>query len=236
MSRSITSTIDHALLHPTLTDDEFRAGCELADQLGVASACVKPYHVAAAAQLLANSKVTVSTVIGFPHGGHVTAAKVLESEIACREGAVELDMVVNVGKVFSGDWSYVADDIRAVVDAGHAAGATVKVIFETGYYADDAPKIKLGEICTEVGADYVKTSTGFGFIKQADGGYVTTGATEHDVALMRKYAGANVGVKASGGVRTYADAVRMVELGATRLGTSSSAAIAAEEKAAASPA
>lgn len=225
--------IDHAILHPTATQEALREGCALADQLGVASACVKPYDVAEAAELLAESKVTVSTVIGFPHGGHTTAAKVAEAEIACREGAVELDMVVNVGKVFSGDWAFVESDIRAVVEAGHAADAIVKVIFETGYYDEDAPKIKLCEVSTSAGADYVKTSTGFGFIKKADGTYVTTGATEHDVALMRKHSGAEVGVKASGGMRSYADALVMVNAGATRLGTSSSQVIATEERAAA---
>ena len=233
MSSSIASMIDHAILHPTQSQQALREGCALCDELGVASVCVKPYDVAEAAQLLADSKVAVSTVIGFPHGGHTTAAKVAEAEIACREGAVELDMVVNIGKAFSEDWQYVESDIRAVVEAGHAADAIVKVIFETGYYEDDAPKIKLCELSTSAGADYVKTSTGFGFVKRPDGSLASTGATEHDVALMRKHAGANVGVKASGGMRSLADAQKMVDLGATRLGTSASQAIVTEERAAA---
>jgi deoxyribose-phosphate aldolase len=222
---SIVSMIDHAVLQPTQHDDDVRAACELCDRLGVASICVKPSHVPLAAECLANSSVLVSTVIGFPHGGTTTATKVSETVEACQAGAREVDMVVNLGKVFAGDWDYVAEDIRAVVDAARANGAITKVIFETGLL-DDAQKIKLCELSEAAGAAFVKTSTGFGYVKADDGHMAGTGATEHDIALMRKHTSPAIAVKASGGVRSYADAKKFVELGATRLGTSSTQAIA----------
>lgn len=227
MPDSLVSLIDHALLHPTLTEAELRAGCELASELGVASVCVKPYAVSLAASLLAGSKTFVSTVIAFPHGSALPELKAMETRLACEQGAREVDMVVNVGKVLDGDWGYVERDIRAVVDAAHVCGAITKVIFETDYLSEDAVKIKLCEVASRAGAEFVKTSTGFGFTKQPDGSMATRGATEHDVRLMRQHVGPGVQVKASGGIRSYEDARRMVELGATRLGTSASAAIAA---------
>lgn len=222
---SIVSMIDHAVLQPAQHDDDVRTACELCDRLQVASICVKPSHVPLAAECLADSKVLVSTVIGFPHGGTTTATKVSETVEACQAGAREVDMVVNLGKVFAGDWDYVAQDIRAVVDAARANGAITKVIFETGLL-DDAQKIKLCELSEAAGAAFVKTSTGFGYVKANDGHMAGTGATEHDIALMRKHTSPAIAVKASGGVRSYADAKRFVELGATRLGTSSTQAIA----------
>ena len=226
MSTSLVSLIDHALLHPTLTDEELRAGCELARQLEVATVCVKPYHVAAAAELLAGSPVGVSTVIGFPHGSLVAPLKAMETRIACEQGAREVDMVVNVGKVLSEDWDYVERDIRGVVDTAHSFAAITKVIFETDFVSRDEHKIKLCEICLRAGAEFVKTSTGFGFVKQPDGAMKTVGATEHDIRLMKAHCGDHLQVKASGGIRSYEDARRMVECGATRLGTSASEAIA----------
>lgn len=222
---SVVSMIDHAVLQPTQHDDDVRAACELCDRLQVASICVKPSHVPLAAECLANSSVLVSTVIGFPHGGTTTATKVAETIEACQAGAREVDMVVNLGKVFAGEWNYVAEDIRAVVEAARENHAITKVIFETGLL-DDAQKIKLCELSEQAGAAFVKTSTGFGYVKAADGHMVGTGATEHDIALMRKHTSPAVAVKASGGVRSYDDAVKFVELGATRLGTSSTEAIA----------
>ncbi|REK09994.1 MAG: deoxyribose-phosphate aldolase [Planctomycetota bacterium] len=227
MPDSIARLIDHALLHPTLTDEQLREGCQMALGLELASVCIKPYAVPLAAKLLAGSPVAVCTVIGFPHGSVSTDVKRFEAEWACRQGATELDMVVNVGKVLSGDWDFVADDIRAVVDAAHQNGALAKVIFENEFLPGDEPKIELCRICSRVGADFVKTSTGFGFVKRAEGGMGAIGATEHDLKLMRAHADPKVGVKASGGVRTYQDALRVVELGATRIGTSSSEAIVA---------
>ena len=227
--RSIVRLIDHAVLQPTQMDDDVRAACELCRELVVASVCVKPSHVGLAAELLGGSPVVASTVIGFPHGGTSTAAKAAETQVACRDGAREVDMVGNIGKVLSGAWEFVAADIRAVVEVARAAGAITKVIFETGLLPDDATKIRLCEICEAAGAAFVKTSTGFGYVKDAHGALFATGATEHDIRLMRAQCGSAVEVKASGGICSYADAVKFVELGATRLGTSATQAIAAGE-------
>ncbi len=220
MTQSLAKLIDLALLHPTLTDAELCAGCEKAKKLGVASVCIKPFAVKLAAELLKGSDVAVGTVIGFPHGSNATEIKAAEAKLACEQGATELDMVVNVGKVLSEDWDFVARDIKAVVDVGHQHGAVVKVIFENDFLPQEKFKIKLCEICGQVGADFVKTSTGFGFVKVASGDYNYKGATEADVALMRKHSPAKVGIKAAGGVRTQVEALRMQELGCTRLGTS----------------
>jgi deoxyribose-phosphate aldolase len=157
----------------------------------------------------------------------LTETKVLETRRACEQGAREVDMVVNVGKVLSGDWEFVESDIRAVVDAARALDAITKVIFETDYLPEDDDKIHLCQVATRAGAAFVKTSTGFGFVKQADGSMQTRGATEHDVRLMLQHVGPGVRVKASGGIRSFDDAKRFVELGVTRLGTSASEAIAA---------
>ncbi|MGD9719855.1 MAG: deoxyribose-phosphate aldolase [Pirellulales bacterium] len=231
MSESIARAIDHAVLHPTLTEAQLREGCELALKLGTASVCIKPYAVPLAAQLLAGSPVAVCTVIGFPHGSHATDVKRYEAELACRQGAGELDMVVNVGKALDRDWAYVEADIRAVADVAHEHGGLAKVIFETEFLPDDDVKIELCRICSRAGADFVKTSTGFGYIARPQGGFGTIGATDHDIKLMRAHAAPHVGVKASGGVRTYQDAVRVMALGATRIGTSSTAAIVAGQHA-----
>jgi deoxyribose-phosphate aldolase len=174
--------------------------------------------------------VLVSTVIGFPHGGTTTAAKVAETELACREGVREVDMVVNIGKVLSGDWAFAEQDIRAVVEAAMAARCITKVIFEAGLLPDDATKIRLCNISEAAGAAFVKTSTGFGYVKSPEGALVATGATEHDVRLMREHCSPAVQVKASGGIRSYNDARRFVDLGATRLGTSATKEIAAGER------
>lgn len=169
--------IDHSLLQPNLTDAELEQGCRLARQYDVASVCIKPYAVSLAAQLLAGSTVAVGTTVGFPHGGHVSLIKVAEAEQALADGARELDMVVNIGKVLSGDWRYVADDVRSVVEAAHGRGALVKVIFENSML-EDSHKEQLCRICGEVGADFVKTSTG----------YSASGATDDDLRLMRRCA------------------------------------------------
>ncbi len=229
MSQSICQLIDHALLHPTMTDAELVAGCELADRLQVATVCVKPYAVHLAAQTLRDSQVGVGTVIGFPHGSQASAVKAAEANRALMDGATELDMVVNVGKVLQGDWDFVREDIQSVVEVGHAKNAIVKVIFETDYVTADDMKIRLCEISEEAGADYVKTSTGFGFVKQSSGDLNYVGATESDVKLMRQTCSDKVGVKASGGIRSYEDALKFKELGCARLGTSASEAIASGE-------
>ncbi|TWT90421.1 Deoxyribose-phosphate aldolase [Pseudobythopirellula maris] len=226
----IVALIDHAVLHPTQTADDVRKACAMCAELGAASVCVKPSHVAVAAEALRGSKTVPSTVIGFPHGGTSTAAKAAETLQACDDGAVEVDMVVNIGQTLAGEWDAVAADIRAVVDAAKSKGAVTKVIFETGLLPDDATKVKLCELSEAAGAAYVKTSTGFGFVKADDGSLKSTGATEHDIALMRASCGPGVKVKASGGVRSYEDAVKLVALGAERLGTSGTEAIAAGQR------
>ncbi|QDT68705.1 Deoxyribose-phosphate aldolase 1 [Planctomycetes bacterium MalM25] len=222
----IVSLIDHAVLHPTQTAADVRDACAMAVRLGIASVCVKPSHVAVATECLADSSVLPSTVIGFPHGGTSTTAKVAETLTACKEGAREVDMVVNIGQALAEDWDAVGSDIAAVVEAAKSAGAITKVIFETGLMPTDDHKRKLCELSEAAGAAFVKTSTGFGFVKGDDGALKSTGATVEDIRLMRGSCRPQVQVKASGGVRSYADAVKMVEAGATRLGTSATEAIA----------
>lgn len=230
MNASVVAMIDHSVLQPTASDADVRDACRLCREVGVASICVKPCYVPLAAAELAGSTVKVSTVIGFPHGGQATAIKAAETHRACQEGAVEVDMVANLGKAMAGDWSYVEADIRAVVDAARAHGAITKVIFETGLLPNDDVKIGLCRASETAGAAFVKTSTGYGYAKNSAGEMQATGATEHDVRLMRATCGPAVQVKASGGIRDYATARRFVEWGATRLGTSSTLAIAAGER------
>ncbi len=228
----LAKMIDHSLLHPTLTDRELEDGCRLAAKYQVASVCIKPYAVKRAAERLRGSGVLVGAVIGFPHGNSSTEAKRYETELACRDGAAEIDMVINIGKALGGDWDYVERDIRAVCDEAHGRGAKVKVIFENDYLANggaglsgDEIKVKLCQICERAGADWVKTSSGFGFVKQPDGGYNYKGATEHDLALMRANVSARVQVKAAGGVRDLDGLIRVRELGASRCGATATAAI-----------
>lgn len=215
----LAKMFDHSLLQPTLTDAEMERGCAVAREYNVASVCIKPYAVANAAKWLRGSSVLVSTVIGFPHGGHLTTIKVAEAKAAMDDGAVELDMVVNIGKVLSGDMSYVRDDIAAVVHAAHQRGVKVKVIFENCYLQDNH-KIELCRICGDVCADWVKTSTGYG----------DSGATDHDLTLMRQYAPPHVQVKAAGGVRTYERVLAVRALGVTRIGATATKAILDECK------
>lgn len=215
----LAKMIDHSLLRPMLTQDELEAGCQLAREYCVASVCILPYAVERCARVLAGSPVAASTVIGFPHGAHATRVKAFEAEQALAAGAVELDMVVNVSKVRSGDWRYVRDDVRAVLEPTHARGAKLKVIFEN-CYLDDAQKIRLCEICGELSVDWVKTSTGFG----------TSGATDEDLILMRKHAPAHVQVKAAGGVRDLDRLLRVREIGCTRCGATATKVILDEAK------
>lgn len=221
----LAGMIDHALLHPTMTDEEIAAGCRMAHEYRIASVCVKPYAVKLAAELLGESPVKVGCVVGFPHGNSAAAIKRAETELACREGAVEIDMVVNVGRALGGDWDYVENEIRGVVEAAHAAGALVKVIFETDFLPNDDVKRRLCVASERAGADWVKTSTGFGFVKNAAGHLASQGATEPDLKLMRETCSAAVQVKASGGVRDLDALIRVRELGCTRCGTSSTKSI-----------
>lgn len=210
----LAKMIDHSLLNPTLTMTELERGVRLALDYDAASVCIMPYALRMCSDLLAGSNVRASTTIGFPHGGHTTAAKTAEVQQALSDGGEELDMVVNISQVLSGRWDYVRDDIRAVVDTAHRGGAKVKVIFENCYLSDDQ-KIRLCEICSDVNADWVKTSTGYG----------TGGATIEDLTLMRKHAASTVQVKAAGGVRDLDTLLRVREIGVTRCGATRTAAI-----------
>jgi deoxyribose-phosphate aldolase len=212
--------IDHSLLQPALTDADMDRGIAVAIEYGVASVCIKPYAVRRAAKLLAGTPIQVSTVIGFPHGGHLTRVKVHESEAAIADGAVELDMVVNIGKVLSGEWNFVADDVGAVIELAHRNSAKVKVIFENAYLNEEQKRM-LCRICGEVRADWVKTSTG----------YAETGATLEDLKLMRECSPPWVQVKAAGGVRTFERLMEVRALGVTRVGATATKPILDEAKA-----
>ncbi len=183
---SLAKMIDHSLLHPTMTDEAIVAGCQLSKRYDVATACVKPYAVKLARDILHGSGVEVCSVIAFPHGNSTTAMKVLEAKAAVVEGATEIDMVVNLGKVLSGDWGYVSEDIKAVNAAVVSNGALLKVIFENDYL-EDQQIIKLCEICALHAVAFVKTSSGYGFVKQSNGMYSYQGATDHQLRLMRAH-------------------------------------------------
>ncbi len=217
---AVARRIDHSLLGPTLGGPALEEGCRLAARYDVASVCIKPYAVAMAARILKGTRTAVGTTIGFPHGGHATAVKVFETEKAISDGATELDMVVNIGQVLAGEWSAVADDIAGVTNACHATGAIVKVIFENCFLADEH-KVRLCQICEELGADYIKTSTGYG----------TGGATLDDLRLMRRSAGGKVKLKAAGGVRDLDSMIEVIALGCDRVGSSRTAEILDELKA-----
>jgi deoxyribose-phosphate aldolase len=205
----VAQMIDHSLLNPFLTTAELEAGCQLAIDYRPASVCIMPYYLRRCAELLKGTTVKASTTIGFPHGGHTSTVKRIEAEQAVRDGGQELDMVVNISKVLSGDWDYVRQDIAAVIDVAHQAGQKTKVIFEN-CYLNDEQKIRLCRICGELGADWVKTSTGYG----------TGGATIDDVKLMLENTPDHVQVKAAGGVRDLDALLAMRDLGVSRIGAS----------------
>lgn len=223
--KALAKMIDHSLLHPTMTEKDLKEGCELAKAYDAASVCIKPYAVAQAVEWLKGSDVMVGTVIGFPQGNSTIAIKVAETEQACKDGAVEIDMVVNVGKVLGEDWEYITTEIKAVADMTHSHGAVLKVIFENDFLPADKYKIRLCEICSELKVGFVKTSTGYGMVKGSDGKYGYKGATEHDLKLMRKHSAPAVQVKAAGGVRTLDDLLKVRALGVTRIGATATAAM-----------
>jgi deoxyribose-phosphate aldolase len=227
--RDLAKMIDHSLLHPTMTDDEIRKGCELSRKYDVATACVKPYAIPLAKEILAGSDVGVCPVIGFPHGNSATAIKVSEADAAARAGGSEIDMVVNIGKVLGGDWAYVTAEIKAINDAVVGAGAILKVIFENDYL-QDAHIIKLCEICSSVGVAFVKTSSGYGFVKQENGMYSYQGATAAHLQLMRQHCAPSVQIKAAGGVRTLDDLLLVRSLGVTRVGATATQTILEDAK------
>jgi len=203
----IAKMIDHSLLNPVLTERELEQGCRLAVECDVASVCILPYYLRRCSEILRGSTVQASTTIGFPHGGHTTAVKIAEARQALADGGQELDTVVNISKVLSGDWEYVRSELAAVIDLTHTHGQKVKVIFENCYLNDDQ-KIRLCEICGRLGADWVKTSTGYG----------SGGATIEDLKLMRRHSPPSVQVKAAGGIRDLDKLLEVRALGVTRVG------------------
>ncbi len=212
--QQVAKVIDHSLLRPELTEADVVAGCEIARKYHVATVCVKPCHVPLAVRLLAGSDVLVSTVVGFPHGGSTTAVKVFEARDAIRAGALELDMVLNIGELRSGHADYVLADIKAVVDTAHPLQVKVKVILENAYLTNDE-KLLACQLCEKAGADWVKTSTGF----------AASGATLDDLRLMRAAVSERVQVKAAGGVRTLDALLAVMEAGCTRSGATATAAM-----------
>jgi len=210
--KTIAKTIDHSLLKPEMTRDEVKAGCEIAKKYDVASVCCKPCDVAFCADLLRGTDVEIGTVVGFPHGSSTTSTKVFETKQAVADGATEIDMVLNIGLLKSGQFDLVQADIAAVVAA--AAGKMVKVILENAYLTD-AEKIKACQLVEAGGANYVKTSTG----------YAPTGATLEDVRLMKKSVSAKIKVKSAGGVRTLDALIDMLDAGITRSGATTTAAM-----------
>ena len=224
---ALAKMIDHSLLHPTMTDAEVRAGCLLARDHGVATVCVKPYTIELAHAVLDGSGVGICAVVGFPHGNSTIALKVAEARDAVARGADEIDVVITIGKVLSGDWAYVTDEVAALNAAVTAGGALLKVIFENDYL-QDMHIITLCELCARHHVAFVKTSTGYGFVRQPNGMYTYAGATDHHLQLMRAHCPPGVQIKAAGGVRSLDDLLRVRALGVTRVGATATAVMLKE--------
>lgn len=216
-SRDIAKMLDHSTLQPFLTEKDIRHGCEVAIKYGTATVCARPQDMEIVVPMLNGTGVLPCTVIGFPHGAHTMEIKAMEAARALEDGCRELDMVINIGRMLGGDYDYVEREIKALAELCHDQDAILKVILETCYLSDEQ-KVKACQLSESAGADFVKTSTGFS----------THGATEADVKLMRDTVGADIGVKAAGGIRTYADAMKMIAAGANRLGASAGIAIMKE--------
>ena len=219
-AQDIADMIDQSLLNPAFTLDDVRHGCEVAMEYKCVSVCLRPCDILFAKEILKGSDVLLTTVIGFPHGSNPTEVKVAETKLVVDQGCVEVDVVLNIGRLLSGDYDYVEKDLKAVVDAAHEKNALVKVIFENAYLTDEQ-KIKACEICTKVGADYTKTSTG----------YAPSGATIHDLKLMRSHTPASMKLKAAGGVRTLNDALLVKAVGGSRFGCTRTETIMADARA-----
>jgi deoxyribose-phosphate aldolase len=217
--QEIMKMVDHSLLSPALTDQQLIDGCQLASKYHTASVCVKPYHVKLASECLRDSDVLVGGVIGFPHGNSTIKIKASETEQIIEDGAVEVDMVVNVGKVLSEDWEYVIEEVKTIRNMTRKHNTVLKVIFENDLLPDDRYKIKLCQICTEHGVDFVKTSTGYNYLKGPDGKYDYEGATMHDLKLMVEHTSPPVQVKAAGHSGTFDVVMELRKLGVTRTGT-----------------
>ena len=226
---ALAKMIDHSLLHPTLTDEEIVAGCTLAKHYDVATACVKPYAIQLARRVLEGSGVGICAVVAFPHGNSTTAIKTKEAEEAVLSGAGEIDMVVNIGRVLGGDWDYVSAEIGAVntVVTGHRA--LLKVIFENDYL-EDPQIVRLCELCAERNVAFVKTSTGYGFVKQPNGMYTYQGAIDRHLRLMREHCPSRLAIKAAGGIRSLDDLLRVRRLGVSRIGATATGNILEEAR------
>ncbi|MBN1154595.1 deoxyribose-phosphate aldolase [candidate division KSB1 bacterium] len=225
----LAKMIDHSLLHPRITDEDVIKGCELSKKYRVATACIKPYCIPLVKDLLSDSDVGICAVIAFPHGNSTISIKVREAEAAVLDGASEIDMVINIGKVISDDWKYISEEIKLVNETITMNQAILKVIFENDYL-DDEHIIRLCEVCSEHKVAYVKTSTGYGFVKQSNGMYSYKGATDHHLKLMRRHCSASVKIKAAGGVRTFDDLLRVKALQVSRVGATASEAILVEAR------
>ena len=226
---AIAGMIDHSILQPTTTDKDLEEGCKVAIQYKTASVCIKPYWVKRTVELLAGSGIPTCTVIGFPHGSQTIETKIFETREACINGAKEIDMVVNIGKVVQGDWEYVTDEITRINAETVSHGAILKVIFENDYLID-AQKIKLCQICSNIPVAFVKTSTGYGYTKGEDGKFSTKGATLADCKLMLENVAPGVQVKAAGGIRSLDELMKMKDLGVTRIGATATAMMVEEAK------
>jgi deoxyribose-phosphate aldolase len=227
---NIAKMIDHSILHPTFTDDDLRKHCIIAQKYNVATVCVKPYHVKMAAELLKENEVGICAVIGFPHGNSSIEIKKMETLSVIRDGATEVDMVLNIGKVLQHDWEYINSELKSINAICTSNNSILKVIFETDFVTNDNDKIEICKLCNTNNVAFVKTSTGYGFVKGKDGQYNYTGATEHDLMLMRKHCKPSIQVKASGGIRTLDQILRVRELGVTRVGATATEAILEEAK------
>ena len=227
--KKLAKMIDHSLLHPTMTDEAIEQGCRVAKKYDVATVCVKPYAIGMSRNILEGSEVGICSVVAFPHGNSTTKNKCLETDEACMLGATEIDMVVNNGKVLGGDFLYVEDEIKAVNEVCLKNKSILKVIFENDYLENN-DIIKLCEICSKIKVAFVKTSTGYGFVKQANGMYNYKGATEEHLKLMRQHCSPEVQIKAAGGVRSLDELLKVMELGVTRIGATATEAILEEAK------
>ncbi len=227
--RDLAKMIDHSLLHPTITDADLRSGCEIAAKYACATVCIKPYAVLLAAELLAEADCDICAVAGFPHGNSHTSIIVAEAELACEEGASEIDIVANTGKVLGGNWDYITAELKAVNEAMIAKGAILKVIFENDFL-EEYHIINLSRICSDLNIAFIKTSTGYGFVKQDNGMYSYEGSTVPHLMLMREHSDSSVQIKAAGGVKNLDGLLRVRELGCTRVGATATIEILEEAK------
>jgi len=225
--KSLSKMIDHSLLHPTMTDADILKGCEIAKKYDVATVCIKPYAIEMCKNYLEGTNVGICSVVTFPHGNSTTKMKIKETEEALELGATEIDMVVNIGKVLGGDWKYVSEEIKLINDTVIARNKILKVIFENDYLSNEEI-IKLCEICSAHSVAFVKTSSGYGFVKQPNGMYSYKGATDEHLKLMRENSPGNMQIKAAGGVRTLDDLLRVRSLGVTRVGATATTDILEE--------